>query len=283
MVPAILRPALRRRHPDGEPTAVSLGLLRRPAATGRSAPGCGVSGAGARHHRRASSGRRTRASCRWHAAGTAGCTRHRLRPGQPGDEPRRAATWTSRLYAGDCAQPRLCRPPRRSTSPWKAVSVEGLLLAVTGMALAFPARPGRRGLEDCWSAQRSPADRSARDWFVVQRLKRVARRFRVIATPSLAPYARDWTRSVVVKTRPGKRERARAALRGLKTVRVVDVPAGHRDAERPERVLDADRVAVRGEHVRQALIDTSALSVLLPNSTMPCSRRRLGIPPRASR
>src|SRR5262245_15444939 len=37
-------------------------------------------------------------------------------------------------------------------------------------------------------------------------------------------------------------------------VRVVHVAARHGDAERAERVLDPDRVAVRGEDVRQALV-----------------------------
>src|SRR5205807_6646731 len=34
----------------------------------------------------------------------------------------------------------------------------------------------------------------------------------------------------------------------------VHVAAGHRDAQRSERVLDAHRVAVGGEHLRQALV-----------------------------
>jgi hypothetical protein len=43
--------------------------------------------------------------------------------------------------------------------------------------------------------------------FIVRRLKKVARRFRVVATPEPGTYVRGWSRSVVVKTRPKKKRR----------------------------------------------------------------------------
>src|SRR5439155_12646706 len=46
----------------------------------------------------------------------------------------------------------------------------------------------------------------------------------------------------------------------LVLVRVVDVPSGHRDPERAERVLHPDRVAVRGEDFGQALVDLRRLA-----------------------
>src|SRR5262249_16753766 len=42
-------------------------------------------------------------------------------------------------------------------------------------------------------------------------------------------------------------------------VRVEDAAAGHCDPERPQRVLDADRALVGGEHLRQALVDLRGL------------------------
>src|SRR6185312_619469 len=48
--------------------------------------------------------------------------------------------------------------------------------------------------------------------------------------------------------------RGRHGTPGLVLVRIVYVAAGHRDSERSERVLDAHRVTVGGEDLRQALV-----------------------------
>ena len=55
---------------------------------------------------------------------------------------------------------------------------------------------------------------------------------------------------------------------------VVDVPAGHRDAEWAQGVLDADRACVCVEHVGEALVHSGASSAPPPTSTIRCSRRR---------
>jgi len=66
-----------------------------------------------------------------------------------------------------------------------------------------------------WSRVRTttltPATESgSRYAFVVQRLKRTARRFRVIARPeSGAAYVRGWSRSVVVAAQPKKKKKRR--------------------------------------------------------------------------
>src|SRR6266542_4670053 len=64
-----------------------------------------------------------------------------------------------------------------------------------------------------------------------------------------------------VAVSPFARACAIAASRAKRLVleRVVDLSAGHGDAERAELVLHPDRVAVRGEHLRQALVDLRRL------------------------
>ena len=68
----------------------------------------------------------------------------------------------------------------------------------------------RRGVgwDGVRTATLTPASESASRYsFIVRRLKRVARRFRVIARPEPGAYVRGWSRSVVVKTQPRKRKR----------------------------------------------------------------------------
>ena len=86
--------------------------------------------------------------------------------------------------------------------------VEGQILpGVTGTIALQLHRPGR-GWKQVRTAVLTPADETrSRYRFVVRRLKRVARRFRVIATPEPGAYVRGWSRSVVVKAQPRKRKR----------------------------------------------------------------------------
>jgi hypothetical protein len=68
----------------------------------------------------------------------------------------------------------------------------------------------RRGVgwDGVRTATLTPASETASRYrFIVRRLKRVARRFRVIARPEPGAYVRGWSRSVVVKTRPKKKRR----------------------------------------------------------------------------
>ena len=90
----------------------------------------------------------------------------------------------------------------------KRASLEGSVLpAVTGTVVLQLYRPGI-GWRRVRTAALAPADEVRSSYrFVVQRLKRTARRFRVIATPEPGSFVRDWTRSVVVKTRPKKKKR----------------------------------------------------------------------------
>ena len=90
----------------------------------------------------------------------------------------------------------------------KRASLEGSVLpAVTGTAVLQLYRPGI-GWRRVRTGVLAPADEVRSSYrFVVQRLKRTARRFRVIATPDPGSFVRDWTRSVVVKTRPRKKKR----------------------------------------------------------------------------
>jgi hypothetical protein len=90
----------------------------------------------------------------------------------------------------------------------KRARVEGQVLpGVTGTIALQLHRPGR-GWKQVRTAVLTPADETrSRYRFVVRRLKRVARRFRVIATPEPGAYVRGWSRSVVVKTQPRKKKR----------------------------------------------------------------------------
>ena len=90
----------------------------------------------------------------------------------------------------------------------KRARLEGSVLpAVTGTVVLQLYRPGI-GWRRVRTAALAPADEVRSSYrFVVQRLKRTARRFRVIATPDPGSFVRDWTRSVVVKTRPRKKKR----------------------------------------------------------------------------
>jgi hypothetical protein len=90
----------------------------------------------------------------------------------------------------------------------KRARLEGSVLpAVTGTVVLQLYRPGL-GWKRVRTTTLTPADAvRSRYRFIVQRLKRTARRFRVIATPPPGTYARDWSRSVVVKTRPKKKKR----------------------------------------------------------------------------
>jgi hypothetical protein len=90
----------------------------------------------------------------------------------------------------------------------KRARLEGSVLpAITGTAVLQLYRPGV-GWKRVRTTTLTPADEvRSRYRFTVQRLKRTARRFRVIATPEPGTFARDWTRSVVVKTRPKKKKR----------------------------------------------------------------------------
>jgi hypothetical protein len=90
----------------------------------------------------------------------------------------------------------------------KRARLEGSVLpAITGTVVLQLYRPGA-GWKRVRTTTLTPADEvRSRYRFTVQRLKRTARRFRVIATPEPGTFARDWTRSVVVKTRPEKKRR----------------------------------------------------------------------------
>jgi hypothetical protein len=90
----------------------------------------------------------------------------------------------------------------------KRARLEGSVLpAITGTAVLQLYRPGA-GWKRVRTTTLTPADEvRSRYRFSVQRLKRTARRFRVIATPEPGTFARDWTRSVVVKTRPKKKRK----------------------------------------------------------------------------
>jgi hypothetical protein len=90
----------------------------------------------------------------------------------------------------------------------KRARLEGSVLpAVTGTVVLQLYRPGL-GWRRVRTTALTPVDEvRSRYQFIVQRLKRTARRFRVIATPPPGTYARDWSRSVVVKTRPKKKKR----------------------------------------------------------------------------
>jgi hypothetical protein len=64
------------------------------------------------------------------------------------------------------------------------------------------------GWDGVRTATLTPATESTSAYrFIVRRLKRTARRFRVIARPEPGGYARGWSRSVVVKTQPRKKKR----------------------------------------------------------------------------
>jgi hypothetical protein len=90
----------------------------------------------------------------------------------------------------------------------KRARLEGSVLpAVTGTVVLQLYRPGL-GWKRVRTTTLAPADEvRSRYRFTVQRLKRTARRFRVIATPEPGTFARDWSRSVVVKTRPKKKRK----------------------------------------------------------------------------
>jgi hypothetical protein len=67
---------------------------------------------------------------------------------------------------------------------------------------------GPSGWDGVRTATLTPATETvSRYAFVVRRLKRVARRFRVVARPEPGAYVRGWSRSVVVKARPTKKRR----------------------------------------------------------------------------
>jgi hypothetical protein len=66
------------------------------------------------------------------------------------------------------------------------------------------------GWDTVRTAALTPATETASRYaFIVRRLKRVGRRFRVIARPEPGGYARGWSRSVVVKVQPKKKKRKR--------------------------------------------------------------------------
>ena len=85
----------------------------------------------------------------------------------------------------------------------KRARVEGSILpGVQGTATLQLYRPGL-GWRQVRSATLAPADETrSRYRFIVRRLKRVARRFRVIGTPAPGAHVRGWSRSVVVRARP---------------------------------------------------------------------------------
>jgi hypothetical protein len=90
----------------------------------------------------------------------------------------------------------------------KRARLEGSVLpAVTGTVVLQLYRPGL-GWKRVRTTTLAPADEvRSRYRFTVRRLKRTARRFRVIATPEPGTFARDWTRSVVVNARPKKKRK----------------------------------------------------------------------------
>jgi hypothetical protein len=90
----------------------------------------------------------------------------------------------------------------------KRARLEGSVLpAVTGTVVLQLYRPGA-GWKRVRTTTLTPADEvRSRYRFTVRRLKRTARRFRVIATPEPGTFARDWTRSVVVNARPKKKRK----------------------------------------------------------------------------
>jgi hypothetical protein len=81
-----------------------------------------------------------------------------------------------------------------------------IMPGVTGTVELQFHRPGR-GWDGVRTATLTPASETASRYsFIVRRLKRSARRFRVLARPAPGAHVRGWSRSVVVKTRP-KRSR----------------------------------------------------------------------------
>jgi hypothetical protein len=84
-----------------------------------------------------------------------------------------------------------------------------VLPGITGTVELQLYRPGL-GWDGVRTATLTPASETvSRYAFVVRRLKRVARRFRVIARPEPGGYARGWTRSVVVKAQPKRKKKRR--------------------------------------------------------------------------
>jgi hypothetical protein len=90
----------------------------------------------------------------------------------------------------------------------KRARIQGTVLpGVTGTVVLQLHRRGL-GWKRVRTATLTPADATrSRYAFVVRRLKRAARRFRVIATPEPGAHVRGWSSSVVVKTQPRKKRR----------------------------------------------------------------------------
>jgi hypothetical protein len=92
----------------------------------------------------------------------------------------------------------------------KRARLQGSVMpGITGTVELQLHRPGL-GWEGVRTASLTPATESvSRYAFVVRRLKRVARRFRIVAQPEPGGYARGWSRSVVVKAQPKKKKKRR--------------------------------------------------------------------------
>ena len=90
----------------------------------------------------------------------------------------------------------------------KRARLEGTVLpGVSGTVALQLYRPGV-GWRRVRTAVLTPEGETlSRYRFIVQRLKKVSRRFRVIATPDPGAHVRDWSRSVVVNARPKKKRR----------------------------------------------------------------------------
>jgi hypothetical protein len=92
----------------------------------------------------------------------------------------------------------------------KRARLQGSVMpGITGTVVLQLRRPGL-GWEAVRTATLTPATETvSRYAFVVRRLKRVARRFRIVAQPEPGGYARGWSRSVVVKAQPKKKKKRR--------------------------------------------------------------------------
>jgi hypothetical protein len=90
----------------------------------------------------------------------------------------------------------------------KRARLQGSVMpGITGAIELQLYRPGI-GWDGVRTATLTPAtETTSRYAFIVRRLKRVARRFRVVALPEPGGYARGWSRSVVVKAQPRKKKR----------------------------------------------------------------------------
>ena len=202
-------------------------------------------------------------------AGDGDAARGARRRGDRRASSRRGPSGSPLLLASSCATS-AARSRRRRREHGALDSIRRASTCMFAVGIAPDAGAAREGARRRERGARCPAALGRRA--DVHELRRAARGCTPVRVRAgLPPAAADQGRGRPAQPDPLEPP---AGGTGLVLIGIEHLRARHGDADRAERVQDADLVAVGGEHVRQALVDLGRLVRAAAPTTIPCAAAR---------